>query len=326
MSKKILVTGCAGFIGSNLCRHLLQAGHHVIGLDNLQTGQAAHTQNLNHGGNFTYIQADITQPLPPLPVVDQIYNLACPASPPHYQRDPIQTWKTSVLGVLQMLELAENLGAVLVQASTSEVYGDPEQHPQSETYVGHVNPIGPRACYDEGKRAAETLCMDYHRQRGLKIKIARIFNTYGPGMAVDDGRVVSNFITQALRSEPLTIYGNGAQTRSFCYVDDLITGLQQLMRSADHITGPINLGNPQEFTMLELAQAIGRTLGRDLPLRHLPLPVDDPKQRCPDIARAKRDLDWQPVTTLAEGLKPTIAYFQAQLQSTAKTEIKTHHG
>lgn len=310
---RILVTGCAGFIGYALCNRLLAAGHNVLGIDNYLTGSRQHVRQLQTQTRFQFLAADISQVLPSLDRVEQIYNLACAASPPHYQRDPIHTWKTSTLGVLQLLEIAERMEAVFLQASTSEVYGDPLQHPQRENYWGHVNPIGPRACYDEGKRAAESLCMDFHRQRGVKIKIARIFNTYGPNMDPKDGRVVSNFITQALQDKPLTIYGDGKQTRSFCYVDDLVDGLIRLMESAPPITGPINLGNPDEFTMLELIQLIEQELGRELPVVQKPLPVDDPKLRRPDIALAKRDLGWQPKTPLHVGLPKTITYFQSVL-------------
>ena len=310
---RILVTGCAGFIGFNLCQRLLAEGAAIIGIDNFQTGSRQHVRELQTLKNFQFLAADIAQPLPSIDKVGQIYNLACPASPPHYQRDPIQTWKTSILGMLQILELAERFGATVLQASTSEVYGDPTQHPQPETYWGNVNPIGPRACYDEGKRAAESLCFDFQRTRGVAIKIARIFNTYGPHMAPDDGRVVSNFITQALRGEALTVYGDGTQTRSFCYIDDMVDGLIRLMQSGPDVKGPINLGNPDEFTMLELAAQIGAVLGRKLPLAAKPLPTDDPKQRRPDITRAKQALDWQPRQALTAGLPPTIDYFRRAL-------------
>lgn len=303
--KKIVVTGGAGFLGSHLCEKLLEQGHHVICVDNLYTGALANLALLLDHPLFTFMEHDIQKPLA-LEEVDEIYNLACPASPVHYQRDPFYTMRTCVIGVMEMIALAQKHGAKLLQASTSEVYGDPLIHPQSETYVGHVNPIGIRACYDEGKRAGETLCFDAKRQ-GLDVKVARIFNTYGPRMQEEDGRVVSNFIVQALRGLPLTIYGQGAQTRSFCYVDDLIRGLILLMESAD--CGPINLGNPSEMRIIDFATKIIALTGSTSPIVHHPLPADDPKQRCPDISKAKQKLGWEPRVDLDEGLKQTIDYF-----------------
>jgi len=310
--KTILVTGGAGFLGSHLCDRLLAQGHHVICLDSFLTGGRDNLQHLKAERNFSLIEQDIITPLS-LEHVDEIYNLACPASPVHYQHDPIHTMKTSVLGALNMLELARLTGARIFQASTSEVYGDPLIHPQTEAYLGHVNTIGPRACYDEGKRAAETLFFDYHRQYGVEIKVVRIFNTYGPRMAADDGRVVSNFIVQALRGEVLTIYGDGSQTRSFCYVDDLIEGFIRLMESDTHVLGPVNLGNPGEFTMLELATQVLKLTGSTSKLSFLPLPQDDPKQRCPDITRARKVLGWTPAIDLVTGLQKTIDYFRGNL-------------
>jgi UDP-glucuronate decarboxylase len=310
--KKILVTGGAGFLGSNLCEKLLAQGHSVICLDNFFTGSEANIAHLRSRPEFSVIKHDVTEPLTGV-TVDEIYNLACPASPPRYQHDPVHTMKTSVLGALNMLELARSQNAKVFQASTSEVYGDPSVHPQPESYWGNVNPIGIRSCYDEGKRAAETLFFDYRRQHGTRIRVVRIFNTYGPRMDPDDGRVVSNFIVQALRGEDLTVYGEGRQTRSFCYVDDLIDGFVRLMEAGDEVTGPVNLGNPGEFTMLELAEAVLRLTGSSSKLTFRPLPQDDPKQRRPDIGRAQELLGWQPRVQLEEGLKQTIAYFRQKI-------------
>lgn len=307
--KTILVTGGAGFLGSHLCDRLLAQGHHVICLDSFLTGGRDNLQHLKAERNFSLIEQDVITPLT-LEHVDEIYNLACPASPVHYQHDPIHTIKTSVLGALNMLELAHQTGAKIFQASTSEVYGDPLVHPQTEAYLGNVNTIGPRACYDEGKRVAETLFFDYHRRHGVEIKIVRIFNTYGPRMAANDGRVVSNFIVQALRGEPLTIYGDGAQTRSFCYVDDLVEGFIRLMGTGPETLGPVNLGNPGEFTMLELATQVLRLTESSSTLVFQPLPQDDPKQRCPDITRARTLLDWTPTVNLETGLVRTIDFFK----------------
>jgi len=308
-TKRILVTGGAGFLGSHLCDRLIGDGHDVICVDNYFTGSRRNIAHLLPHPNFELLRHDVTFPL--YVEVDEIYNLACPASPIHYQHDPVQTTKTSVHGAINMLGLAKRLGAKILQASTSEVYGDPDVHPQTEDYWGRVNPIGPRSCYDEGKRCAETLFFDYYRQHGLRIKVARIFNTYGPRMHPADGRVVSNFIVQALRGEPITLYGSGQQTRSFCYVDDLIDGLVRLMNSPDDITGPINIGNPGEFSMRELAElVIGQTQSKS-EFVHQPLPADDPKQRQPNIALAIEHLAWQPKISLAEGLDPTIRYFRS---------------
>ena len=309
--KSILVTGGAGFLGSHLCETLLDAGHDVICVDNFFTGTKANIEHLMENRRFELIRHDVTFPL--YIEVDQIYNLACPASPIHYQHDPVQTTKTSVHGAINMLGLAKRVGARIFQASTSEVYGDPTMHPQREEYWGNVNPVGSRSCYDEGKRCAETLFFDYHRQHRLEIKVARIFNTYGPRMHPNDGRVVSNFIVQALRGEPITLYGDGSQTRSFCYVDDLIAGFVRLMESSADITGPINLGNPGEFTIRELAEKVIEMTGSRSTLSFLPLPSDDPKQRQPDITKAKERLDWNPKIALAEGLKKTISYFDRLL-------------
>jgi len=308
---KILVTGGAGFIGSHLCEKLVKDGHDVLCVDNFYTGQKRNLLPLLDHPYFELARHDVTFPL--YVEVDQIYNLACPASPVHYQFDPVQTTKTSVHGAINMLGLAKRLKATILQASTSEVYGDPEVHPQTEEYWGRVNPIGPRACYDEGKRCAETLFFDYHRQHGLKIKVARIFNTYGPRMHPNDGRVVSNFIMQALRGEDITLYGDGSQTRSFCYVDDLVGGLVALMASPADVTGPINLGNTGEFTMRELAEAVLRLTGSKSKLAFRPLPQDDPKQRQPNIAVARRVLGWEPKVVLEDGLKETIAYFRTHV-------------
>lgn len=311
--KKILVTGGAGFLGSHLCDRLVAQGHHVIALDSLFTGSLNNISGLKDHPAFSFIKQDVVDPIN-LDGIDEIYNLACPASPVHYQYDPIHTMKTSVLGALNVLELARKTSAKVFQASTSEVYGDPFVHPQPEEYWGNVNTIGIRSCYDEGKRAAETLFFDYHRAHGLQIKVVRIFNTYGPRMAADDGRVVSNFIVQALRGENLTIYGDGSQTRSFCYADDLVEGFIRLMNSSDEILGPINLGNPGEFTMIELAEKVLRLTGSTSKLIHLPLPQDDPKQRRPDISKAKEYLDWAPTIALEQGLERTIAYFRKVVQ------------
>lgn len=309
--KRILVTGGAGFIGSHLCERLLDGGHEVLCVDNYFTGRRGNIIHLLDNPRFELMRHDITFPL--YVEVDEIYNLACPASPVHYQLDPVQTTKTSVHGAINMLGLAKRVKARILQASTSEVYGDPVLHPQPEGYWGNVNPIGPRACYDEGKRCAETLFFDYHRQHGLRIKVARIFNTYGPRMHPNDGRVVSNFIVQALQDAPITLYGDGAQTRSFCYVDDLVDGLIRLMNSADAVTGPVNLGNPGEFTMLELAQKVIKATGSRSVIEHHPLPQDDPRQRQPEIALARRVLGWEPSVPLDDGLGRTVAYFRQLL-------------
>lgn len=312
MKKRILVTGGAGFLGSHLCERLLKLGHDVTCLDNLFTGSEQNMVHLRANPDFHFLKHDICHPID-LPV-DEIYNLACPASPIHYQFDPVQTAKTSFLGAMHVLELAKRTGAKVFQASTSEVYGDPHIHPQREDYWGNVNPIGLRSCYDEGKRCAETLFSDYHRQYGVKIKVARIFNTYGPRMHPKDGRVVSNFIVQALRFEPITIYGEGTQTRSFCYVDDLIEAFIRLMDTPDHFTGPVNLGNPKEFLIRDLAQCVLTLTGSKSPLVHKPLPSDDPKQRKPDISLAKKVLQWHPQIELEAGLKSTINYFKQVLE------------
>ncbi len=306
---KILVTGGAGFIGSHLCEKLLDTGHDVLCVDNYFTGSKGNITRLLRNPLFEAMRHDVTFPL--YVEVDRIFNLACPASPIHYQFDPVQTTKTSVHGAINMLGLAKRVKARILQASTSEVYGDPEVHPQTEAYWGRVNPIGPRACYDEGKRCAETLFFDYYRQHRLEIKVARIFNTYGPRMLPDDGRVVSNFVMQALRGQDITIYGDGTQTRSFCYIDDLVDGLLKLMDSPSEITGPVNLGNPVEFTMRELAEMTLKLTGSRSKLVFLPLPQDDPRQRQPDIAFARSSLAWAPTVPLEEGLKRTIAYFRA---------------
>ncbi|OAI30919.1 NAD-dependent dehydratase [Methylosinus sp. R-45379] len=310
-SRRILVTGGAGFLGSHLCERLLAAGHEVLCVDNFFTGQRRNVHHLLDHNNFELLRHDITFPL--FVEVDEIYNLACPASPIHYQFDPVQTTKTSVIGAINMLGLAKRLKVKVFQASTSEVYGDPSVHPQPESYWGNVNPLGPRACYDEGKRCAETLFFDYHRQHRLKIKVVRIFNTYGPRMHARDGRVVSNFIVQALKGEPITIYGEGQQTRSFCYVDDLIGGFTALMDSPDDIVGPINIGNPNEFTIRQLAEQVIDLTGSSSKLVFEPLPADDPKQRRPDISAAERLLGWGPTIQLREGLLRTIAYFDELL-------------
>jgi UDP-glucuronate decarboxylase len=307
---RVLVTGGAGFIGSHLCERLLEQGHEVICLDNFFTGRRENVRHLMDSPRFELLRHDVCEPV--LLQVDQIYNLACPASPVHYQYNPIKTVKSNLLGALNMLVLARRVKARILQASTSEVYGEPHVHPQPESYWGNVNPIGPRSCYDEGKRVAETVMMDYHRQTGVDIRIARIFNTYGPRMAESDGRVVSNFIVQALRSEPLTIYGRGDQTRSFCYVDDLVLGLIRLMET-DDIHEPVNLGNPGEFSIRELAEEIAGICGCELRFVYLPLPPDDPTQRRPDISRAEQRLGWRPSVALREGLRRTIPDFAERL-------------
>lgn len=311
--KRVLVTGGAGFLGSHLCDRLISAGDDVLCVDNFYTGSKDNVRNLLEHPRFELMRHDVTFPL--YIEVDQIYNLACPASPVHYQYDPVQTTKTSVHGAINMLGLAKRVKARILQASTSEVYGDPEIHPQPESYWGRVNPIGIRSCYDEGKRCAETLFFDYWRQHQLQIKVMRIFNTYGPRMHPNDGRVVSNFIVQAIKGEAITIYGDGLQTRSFCYVEDLIDGMTKLMGSSDDFTGPVNIGNPGEFTMIELAELVLRLVGGHSKVTFKPLPQDDPKQRQPDISLAKSALGWEPVVTLEDGLKETIAYFRKRLQA-----------
>ena len=309
--KRVLITGGAGFVGSHLCEAILKRGDEVLCVDNFYTGSRRNVGHLMGNPRFELLRHDVCFPLHV--EVDEIYNLACPASPVHYQSDPVQTTKTSVVGALNMLGLAKRLKIPVLQASTSECYGDPAVHPQPESYWGNVNPIGPRSCYDEGKRCAETLFFDYHRQHGLAIKVARIFNTYGPRMHPDDGRVVSNFIVQALKGEDITLYGDGAQTRSFCFVDDLVDGLIRLMATAPGVTGPINLGNPGEFTIRQLAETIVDMTGSRSRLVQRPLPQDDPRQRRPDLARAKAELGWQPTTVLRDGLARTIAYFRQLL-------------
>lgn len=311
-TRRVLVTGGAGFLGSHLCERLLADGFDVLCLDNFFTGNKDNIAHLLGHQRFELLRHDVTFPL--YVEVDEIYNLACPASPIHYQFDPVQTTKTSVHGAINMLGLAKRIKAKILQASTSEVYGDPAVHPQSENYWGHVNPIGPRSCYDEGKRCAETLFFDYHRQHKLRIKVARIFNTYGPRMHPNDGRVVSNFIVQALKNEPITVYGNGSQSRSFCYVDDMIDAFVRLMNTPDNFTGPVNLGNPCEFTILELTQKVIELTGSSSSIVYLPLPSDDPRQRQPDITLAKTQLSWEPRIALEEGLKKTIAYFDQLLK------------
>lgn len=307
--KRILVTGGAGFIGNHLCRRLLSEGNYVICLDNFFTGLREHIADMLDNPNFELIEHDIIEPIDIK--IDQIYNLACPASPPHYQYDPIKTMKTSVLGILNMLELAKKYNATILQASTSEVYGNPLVHPQKETYWGNVNPIGIRSCYDEGKRAAETLMMDYHRQYGVDIRIIRIFNTYGPNMDPKDGRVVSNCIMQAIKGENITIYGDGSQTRSFCYVDDLVDGAIRMMNNDKNFIGPVNLGNPSERTVLNLAEIILEMTGSKSKISFMPLPSDDPVKRKPDITTAKQELDWEPQIDIIDGLKKTIKYFRS---------------
>ena len=309
--KRVLVTGGAGFLGSHLCARLVADGHDVLCVDNFFTGRRDTIAALLGHPHFELLRHDVTFPL--YVEVDEIYNLACPASPVHYQFDPVQTTKTSVVGAVNMLGLAKRTHAKILQASTSEVYGDPTVHPQPESYWGHVNPLGPRACYDEGKRCAETLFFDYHRQHGVRIKVARIFNTYGPHMRPDDGRVVSNFIVSALRGEELMLYGAGTQTRAFCYVDDMVDGLLRLMQSGDAVTGPVNLGNPHEISVRELAEQVVALTGSRARIVHRPLPQDDPRQRCPDISYARSLLGWQPGVPLEDGLQRTIRYFAALL-------------
>jgi UDP-glucuronate decarboxylase len=309
---RILITGGAGFIGSHLCERLVNEGNDVICLDNFFTGTRRNVMHLLDNHRFELIRHDVIEPI--LLEVDQIYNMACPASPVHYQFNPVKTVKTSVMGAINMLGMAKRVGARILQASTSEVYGDPLVHPQTEDYWGNVNCIGTRSCYDEGKRVAETLFMDYHRQNNVDTRIVRIFNTYGPKMMEHDGRVVSNFIVQALRGEELTIYGTGEQTRSFCYVDDLVEGLIRLMNAEDEtIHLPVNIGNPSEFTMKELAQEVSKAIGKEIKIKYLPLPLDDPKQRQPNIERAQKLFDWSPTVQLAEGLQKTVAYFASRV-------------
>lgn len=315
LERRILVTGGSGFLGSHLCDRLLSEGSSVICVDNFFSGARTNIEHLLGHKRFELVRHDVTFPL--YVEVDQIYNLACPASPIHYQRDPVQTTKTSVHGAINMLGLAKRVRAKILQASTSEVYGDPSVHPQTEEYWGNVNPIGPRSCYDEGKRCAETLFFDYRRQHNLRIKVARIFNTYGPRMHPNDGRVVSNFIVQALLGNDITIYGDGSQTRSFCYVDDLVDGLVRLMASSDAVAGPVNLGNPTEFTILELASQVIDAIGSRSRVVHRPLPTDDPRQRRPDISRAQEILGWSPRTQLAQGLVNTISYFEDLLRDSS---------
>jgi UDP-glucuronate decarboxylase len=318
--KRILVTGGAGFLGSHLIDRLIGEGHEIICVDNLFTGNKRNIDHLYRHPRFEFIRHDVTFPL--YVEVDEIYNLACPASPVHYQFDPVQTTKTSVHGAINMLGLAKRVKAKIFQASTSEVYGDPVVHPQTEDYRGNVNPIGPRACYDEGKRCAETLFFDYHRQHKLNIRVARIFNTYGPRMHPNDGRVVSNFVIQALKGQPITVFGDGQQTRAFCYVDDLIEGFVRLMAAPDDVTGPINLGNPSEFTIAELAGLVIDITGSKSKIINRPLPIDDPMQRCPDIAKARSLLGWEPKVALRDGLKRTIDYFERLLSgATAKATV-----
>ena len=307
---RILVTGGSGFLGASLCERLVQAGHEVICLDNLLTSSVDNIEHLLGSGNFKFIEHDVTELI--RLEVDEIYNLACPASPMHYQANPIKTMKTSVLGMIHVLGMAKRCGARVLQASTSEIYGDPDVHPQPESYRGLVNTLGPRACYDEGKRAAEALCSDYRRSHDVEVRIARIFNTYGPGMATNDGRVVSNFVLQTLRGEPVTVFGDGSQTRSFCYRDDLIEGLIRLMALDGEEPRPVNLGNPEECSMLDLVQAVARACGREATVTYQPLPNDDPKQRCPDISRARELLNWSPAVSLQEGLQRTVSWFQNQ--------------
>jgi UDP-glucuronate decarboxylase len=325
-AQRSLVTGGAGFIGSHLCDALLQRGEQVVCLDNLFTGTMRNIRPLLNHPNFRFIEADVRAPIEIEGELTRIYNLACPASPPHYQKDPVGTMKTCVLGTINVLELARRKGSRVLQASTSEVYGDPELHPQREDYVGHVNPIGPRACYDEGKRAAETIMFDYRRQHRLDVKVARIFNTYGPRMLENDGRVVSNFVVQALRGDPITIYGDGRQTRSLCFVDDLVRGLQMLMDTPRSVTGPCNLGNPQEMTIEAIAREILRYAGSSSPLQFKPLPKDDPRRRKPAIETAMRELGWKPLIELKDGLQATIAYFALRLATaSASLDGATRH-
>jgi UDP-glucuronate decarboxylase len=316
ISKRILVTGGAGFLGSHLCERLLARGHDVLCVDNYFTGRKDNVAHLLQEPHFEAMRHDVTHPL--FVEVDEIYNLACPASPIHYQFDPVQTTKTSVIGAIIMLGLAKRLKAKILQASTSEVYGDPTLHPQPESYRGNVNPIGPRACYDEGKRCAETLFFDYHRQHKVRIRVVRIFNTYGPRMHPNDGRVVSNFIVQALKNEPITLYGDGTQTRAFCYVDDLIEGFLRMMDAPDTVIGPMNLGNPVETSVAELAQMVIDLTGSRSEITHKALPIDDPIQRCPDISQAKSVLNWEPRTALKAGLERTIAYFDKLLSESGE--------
>ena len=318
---QVLVTGGAGFLGSHLCDRLIARGDEVLCVDNFYTGGKGNVRHLMGNKNFELMRHDVTFPL--YVEVDRIFNLACPASPVHYQHDPVQTTKTSVHGAINMLGLAKRLKARILQASTSEVYGDPTMHPQREEYWGNVNPIGPRSCYDEGKRCAETLFFDYWRQHRLEIKVIRIFNTYGPRMQPDDGRVVSNFIVQALKNEPITLYGDGLQTRSFCYVDDLIEGMLRMMDSDKAMTGPVNIGNPVEFTMRELAELVVAATDSKSTIAFLPLPQDDPKQRRPDISQAQAKLGWQPKVALADGLKETVAYFRRTLDFTSEAAPTT---
>jgi UDP-glucuronate decarboxylase len=320
LQKRVLVTGGAGFLGSHLCERLVAAGNDVLCVDNYFTGRRANIIKLLDEPHFEALRHDVTHPL--FVEADEIYNLACPASPIHYQFDPVQTTKTSVIGAINMLGLAKRLKAKILQASTSEVYGDPSLHPQPETYRGNVNPIGPRACYDEGKRCAETLFFDYYRQHNLRIRVVRIFNTYGPRMHPNDGRVVSNFIVQALKGEPITLYGDGSQTRAFCYVDDLIDGFIRMMATPDGTTGPVNLGNPVETSVGELAETIVEMTGTRSSIVYRPLPEDDPTQRCPDITQAQSLLGWQPKTPLRVGLQRTIEYFDRLLAGTAEPEPK----
>ena len=308
---RILVTGGAGFIGSHLCTRLLDEGHEVTCLDNMLTGRPDNVDRIRQHPRFNLLVRDVEQPI--ALDVDEIYNLACPASPIHYQRNPTRTVKTSVMGAINVLDLAVSSGAKVLQASTSEIYGDPQVHPQHEAYWGNVNPIGPRACYDEGKRCAETLFFTHRLQHGIPIKVVRIFNTYGPNMRPDDGRVVSSFIVKALTGRPIELFGDGRQTRSFCFVDDLVDGLMRMMRTPDDITGPINLGNPREVSMIDLAEFVRELTGSGSDFVHRPLPVDDPRQRCPDIAEAMRVLDWRPSTELRDGLVKTIAHFETVL-------------
>lgn len=314
-TRRILVTGGAGFLGSHLCERLLEGGHSVICLDNFSTGLERNIRHLRNFESFSVVKHDVVDPIDFK--IDEIYNLACPASPPHYQADPVHTMKTCILGALNLLELAARTGARILQASTSEIYGDPLVHPQVEGYWGNVNSFGPRSCYDEGKRGAETLFFDFHKKHHVDIKIARIFNTYGPNMRPDDGRVVSNFIVQALRGQDITVYGDGSQTRSFCFVDDLIDGFQRLMSTESSFTGPVNLGNPGEFTMLELAEQVIELTGSSSKTIHNPLPTDDPRQRRPDISLAWQELGWQPKIPLAVGLEKTIQYFDRLLAEEA---------
>jgi UDP-glucuronate decarboxylase len=318
--KRVLVTGGAGFLGSHLCERLISEGHDVLCVDNYFTGRKDNIAHLLGDAHFEALRHDVTFPL--YAEVDEIYNLACPASPIHYQFDPVQTTKTSIMGAINMLGLAKRVKAKVFQASTSEVYGDPTVHPQTEDYRGNVNPLGPRACYDEGKRAAETLFFDYHRQHKTRIKVVRIFNTYGPRMHPNDGRVVSNFIVQALKGEPITLYGDGSQTRAFCFVSDLIEGFVRLMGTDDDVTGPVNIGNPHEIPVRELAERIVRLIGSDSKIEYRPLPQDDPTQRCPDITLARKLLGWEPKVPLEEGLQRTIAYFARLLAERGDDAVK----